>query len=542
MKQLGGTLRNGRSSWRRAAIWLVAATAGLMILYRGADLYAESYIRKQLDRAAASVCATVYADPGPSIGVDLLDRRVTITGLTFLQNAPCSGGSMNVVGHLDTLDIRGISIAGLLFRHRLSVNVLQVTSSRVIVRMMPDSLRSVAGKEVGGEVPEPWSVAVGSFAIHLDSSAFITAEQDTVSTLGDGIRAHGRNFTSVPGSEDASMAQRVEQLVVTSDSVTAQLASGYGISLGHAALDQQRRTLDLGSVKAMPRAGSEAFSAGLQYETDVIEARMDTIAMSGFDLNASLSSGALSTSVVRLRNGAVVVLRDKTLPDGPSVEVPLLGELIRRFPDGAGVDTILVHGLDVLYREQADAARGYAEVPFGQIEATISGVRNIQGNSSAFVIDARCNAFTDVPVSMTLRMMVQDTTDRFELNAAIGTMPFASLNKVTGPLMDIRSPEGVIDTVIMHMDADVDHANGLVQLAYHDLKLSSGGRKRKETMNQLETLLLNTLVKKDNRNSGGPRQGYFSFDRRRDRAIFNYMWSGLREGTKEILLPKALTQ
>jgi hypothetical protein len=61
-------------------------------------------------------------------------------------------------------------------------------------------------------------------------------------------------------------------------------------------------------------------------------------------------------------------------------------------------------------------------------------------------------------------------------------------------------------------------------------------------MHQVESLLLNTLVKKDNRNSGGPRQGYFMFDRRRDRAIFNYMWSGLREGTKEILLPKAFTR
>jgi hypothetical protein len=495
-----------------------------------------------LDQAAASMCATVDAHPGPTIGVHLLGRRMTITGLTFLPNGPCTGGSMYVEGHLDTLDIRRISIAGLLFDHQLSANFLQARSAEINVRMMPDSLRTVAGKEVGEEAPGPWSVAIGSFAIHLGPVSFITAQQDTIRTLGKGIQARGVSYSSIANSAGSAAVQSVEELIVTSDSLTASMASGYEFSLAHAVLDQQRRTMLLAGMKASPRGGLKAFSASLRSETDVIEARVDTVAMHGFDLNASMSGGAPSISLVQVRSGAVVVLRDKTLPDGASEDVPLLGELIRRLPAGAGVDTILVRGLDVLYREQVDASRGYAEVPFGQIEAMITGVRNIQRDSAACVIEARCKAFADVPVSMTLRMMVQDTTDRFELDAAIGSMPFASLNKVTGPLLDIRSPEGVIDTVIMHMDADTYHAKGLVQLAYHDLKLSSGGRKRKEAMNQLETLLLNTLVKKDNRNSSGPRQGYFMFDRRRDRAIFNYMWSGLREGTKEILLPKAFTR
>ena len=101
---------------------------------------------------------------------------------------------------------------------------------------------------------------------------------------------------------------------------------------------------------------------------------------------------------------------------------------------------------------------------------------------------------------------------------------------------------GRIDSVLLHMEADNRRAHGLVELAYHDLDLSTGGRKRKETRNRISTLILNTLVKKNNRNSGGPRKGFFAFDRRRDRGVFNYMWSGLREGTKEILLPKSFTR
>jgi hypothetical protein len=59
----------------------------------------------------------------------------------------------------------------------------------------------------------------------------------------------------------------------------------------------------------------------------------------------------------------------------------------------------------------------------------------------------------------------------------------------------------------------------------------------------LETLLLNALVRNDHLDGQGvPREGAFSFPRRQDRGVFNYMWSGLREGTKAILLPSALNK
>ena len=108
--------------------------------------------------------------------------------------------------------------------------------------------------------------------------------------------------------------------------------------------------------------------------------------------------------------------------------------------------------------------------------------------------------------------------------------------------MDVRSTSGRIDTVMMHMDADKQRAKGRVRMAYHDLKLASGGKKRKEPLNMMKTVALNTLVQNDNLDKGGPRPGQFAFERRQDRAVFNYMWSGLREGTKAILLPEVLTR
>ena len=81
----------------------------------------------------------------------------------------------------------------------------------------------------------------------------------------------------------------------------------------------------------------------------------------------------------------------------------------------------------------------------------------------------------------------------------------------------------------------------MVRMNHRGLKLASGGRKSGETGNQIESALLNALVRKTSRNKiGNARDGRFAFERRRDRAIFNYLWSGLREGVKAELLPEAL--
>lgn len=533
--------RNDRSSWRRTVIWSGSIVISFIVLHWSSSVLAGNLIRDRLERFAKQGCSIIQEHPSPVISIEWFERRVLITGLNFVPNDACHAASMNFSGAVDTVELRGISLTGLFFRRQVVVEDFRLATTGLIMRGLDGSTEQDLSAE-HSNVDEPWSMEIGNLHVHLRSTTYITSTGDTMTSRGKGIRAVGQEYVSGAHWQGRAAFHRVKNVELFADSLKARMIGGYDLSIDHSAMDQRLGTMVLGGVRISPRGGLETYSAALRHETDVVEAHVDTLAMDGFDLNRTLAHGGVSATFVHLVSGRVVILRDKTLPDGPSEEVPLLAEVIRRLPVGVGADTIQVDALDVLYRERADHSRGYAEVPFDRIHATITGARNDRQDSIAFIIEAQCNAFTDVPVSMELRSWVQDTTDRFELDAVIGSMPFASLNKVTGPLLDIRAVDGRIDSVLLHMEADNRRAHGLVELAYHDLDLSTGGRKRKETRNRISTLILNTLVKKDNRNSGGPRKGFFAFDRRRDRGVFNYMWSGLREGTKEILLPKSFTR
>jgi hypothetical protein len=275
----------------------------------------------------------------------------------------------------------------------------------------------------------------------------------------------------------------------------------------------------------------------------VIQARLDTLHIAGFDMNTAFAENVWSMRSVRLATGAVTVLRDKVVADGNDPVKPLLSRLIRSFPMGSGADSITVDGLDVQYHERVDRQRGYAVIPITRIHAIITGARRSVIDTSAMVVRARAVAFNTASVSLILRAVIADTTDRFELDAGIGPMPFATVNAATGPLVDIQAIDGRIDSVIYRMTADDRRASGVVRMSHRGLKVASGGRKSEQVGNQMESALLNALVRNNSRNKNGDaHDGRFAFERRRDRAIFNYLWSGLREGVKAELLPEALTK
>ena len=84
---------------------------------------------------------------------------------------------------------------------------------------------------------------------------------------------------------------------------------------------------------------------------------------------------------------------------------------------------------------------------------------------------------------------------------------------------------------------------GTVAMVYDGIKLSGGGMEKDRTLGKLFSVAINALVRNNSSGAQGKeRVGTFAFERQRDRSIFNYLWSGLREGSKSMLLPKVMTK
>lgn len=504
-----------------AALWVLGA-------------WAEKRIHRELATAASNVCASIDQVDSPLVSVSIFSRRVSITGLRLLPAIPCANAPVALHGMVDTLVVTGISFSDLLFGHTLAAEGMLVRTTGLSL-----TLRSDTGQVVS-DTRSPRAATNVEFAAHdirLASTVLVTLAEDTLRAGARLIETSGKGLY-LRIAPDSSSITRCEQLHLLVDSLYASSSTGYEGSLARCVIDQEKGSFDVLQLDICPSESLEELGASLRYEGDVFAARLDTLHAEGMDVQRLLAEGVPSLRKVRFASADVTVLRDKTVQDEPWKFKPLLARLIRNFPPGSGADTITIAGLDVRYRERVDMGRGFALIPLSGIRGTVTGARNTPGDTSALNINARCIAFNETHVSLNLRTHVQDTTDRFDARASLGRLRFLELNPVTGPLVDIRATDGVMDSLIFRMTGYDHRATGLIRMNYAGLKVESGGRQRKETLERIKTALLNTMVRNEvGEGNTTYREGQFAFDRRRDRAIFNYLWSGLREGVKVVILP-----
>jgi hypothetical protein len=152
-------------------------------------------------------------------------------------------------------------------------------------------------------------------------------------------------------------------------------------------------------------------------------------------------------------------------------------------------------------------------------------------------------AFERALVDFRFATRIRDTTDRFAVEAHIGRMPFRTLNSAFGPLLEVQAIEGVVDTIVLWMDADDRAARGRVRLAYRDLRVVNGAVPTKSALTKPLSLIMNVLIPNEKELGDiASTDERFAFPRGREHSIFNYLWLGLREGAKKVLLPKPLAK
>ena len=94
--------------------------------------------------------------------------------------------------------------------------------------------------------------------------------------------------------------------------------------------------------------------------------------------------------------------------------------------------------------------------------------------------------------------------------------------------------------MILRMNGRDRQANARCWMRYDGLKLDRRMDKNR-ALDPVFNGLLNAVVKRG-RTGEKDGQGWqsYAWDRRRDRALFNYLWAGVREGAKTSMLPKAV--
>lgn len=519
-------------NWKRIGAWLSTLVLIALFVIFAVPWYAQH-------RVKAFIEPYVSNPQHVEVYVDL------IAGYLLVKNADIQVAAIpgkrirKITGHLDSLAITGLSIYRFLFKRSVDVDEVRIRTSEL--NIVVDQADTLVGNEVPERKKKERIFSIDSFIISSTSLSCDLYGSDTSHFSLDSLVVKASEFTlNAPG------ADRYPHFLNSSIGLSGfrmNGSSGYALHVARMRIDENAANVQVQEVAFGPTMELQKFATTLDHERDAFEMKFGRISILGFDLEQMYATKAIHASALSVTDADVIVMRDKTLRDGPQPYRPLLGKLIRKLPPGSGVDSVVLSNWSATYHERADRDRGFGVIPFTALNAICTGVVNNSGANVPMVVDAESNVFDSTPVTMHLTTDLQDSTDHFVVDGVMGQLYFPVVNKASAPLADVKATAGVLQSLIFHMEADDRKAHGTVEMRYDGIKLTGGRIEKDRTVSELLSVVINALVRNDSKGAKGKdRVGTFEIERRRNRAIFNYLWTGLKEGSKGMLLPKPLTK
>jgi hypothetical protein len=288
-----------------------------------------------------------------------------------------------------------------------------------------------------------------------------------------------------------------------------------------------------------PRYGKKEFQKHLKHQSDRIVAKIDSIKISGFDLNAMINENALMANNVKFSGTDVEAFRDRAVPFDHSRRPAMPVRLLRELPIDVWVSTVSLDNINITYFELPEESVKPGEVKFTRLQALTKNVTNIPDSlarDSMLVIDAKALLYGDTKISAIFRYNLQDIHGGFSIDGKLAPMEFTKVNAAVKPLSGMEILEGKHESSRIIFTGNDIKATGTLHMRYSGLKVEMEPNRSKLRRAITSWTSRQLVYHSDNPNNGNERTGQIEFERLTDRFVFNFWWKCYFSGIKDITL------
>lgn len=530
---------------RRAIRWAVLLTGGWLLL----SLVVDRVVRHRLERAAQQAAGGSYTVRLGQVRAHLLRGSVEVrdASLHFDSLALDSllrgsrAGLLRV--HADRIALQGLSYWRLLRHGTVAMRAIDIQAPTIDHFMPPP--HAAADSTTADTASEAMPL------ITVDTLRIIAARGGTNDLSGQRTSARVDELDILSGGITVvprpmgGFVFRARSTTLAARGLAAAFPPLYDLRIASLDLVHPAGLARVTGATFRPRVDPQDYGRVVEFETDLFEATMDTLLLSGLDIQRFLVMQDLFMRRAELRSPVLSIHRDKTMPDGPFLGRRLPPAGLRHIPRALRIDSIIIGNGHVDYHERDTLGTDYGRVSFTALEAVLTGADNTpQGiEEGELQLTATARMHDQGRVAVRYAAPLRPGTSRFTLHAHVHGLPFRVFNHMTDSLLLLKVRDGRIDELVMHMQGDDDQATGTVDLTYADLRLELRSRDPRQPRNWIMDRALDLLVRRTNlRTMDNYRQGTFTVVRRKDRSIFNYAWRGLRAGTLDTMVPGILSR
>jgi hypothetical protein len=143
-------------------------------------------------------------------------------------------------------------------------------------------------------------------------------------------------------------------------------------------------------------------------------------------------------------------------------------------------------------------------------------------------------------INAQLRFHLNRQDEYFSAKGKLAKMDGTALNEMFKSLLMAEIKEWDVQSAEFEFTATDDISNGTLDLAYENLKIEVLKLKKPEKKAAFYTWLAGGVVKKNNLPDNSKyKTGIIRFERRKDKAIVNFLWNSVKTGIISTLAPIA---
>ncbi|MCM4158337.1 hypothetical protein FHG64_12200 [Antarcticibacterium flavum] len=324
-----------------------------------------------------------------------------------------------------------------------------------------------------------------------------------------------------------------EELRLEADSLFYDLNSEHSLGIKNILLDDGQLRLE--DLNIRPKYSKADHDRAIPYEKDRASVSINSVIFKQPEWEHKNDSLYISSPGVEISGADAQIYRNKLLPDDPRVK-PMYSEMIRELGIKVKLDSVNIRESNIVYEERTREENPAGAINFGNVEATIKNIVNVNMDSDDFPltsIEARANFMGQSRVTLNWEFDIRNLQDEFQINGSFAGIDAEEINPFMRPVMNVET-EGHIESLFYNFYGNRHEASGDMKLSYRDFKISllkDGEKEEKSFLSGLVNLILkNDVVNED------VSQEDINVERDKTKSVWNFFWLLIREGSIKTFL------
>jgi hypothetical protein len=312
------------------------------------------------------------------------------------------------------------------------------------------------------------------------------------------------------------------------------------ISAARARADFIDSTLHLAAAEHEPAIPEAEWVRRVRVRRDRIHFTLDSLHARGVAYRAFLASGAIGVRALELHGSRLDVLTDRRIPKGAPRRHRTPQQVAGQTRSPLRLDTVLVSGGAILYRERKPKTERPGVVSFEGVRATIRDL-DLPSTGEPLRIEASARLMGEGPLAARLSVPLDGSDFRYELSGRLGKMPAEAFNRFLSLNEAFEIDGGRVEEIDIRQTMRAGRARTTITPRYRELSVEptgeGGGLIGSVTRGAREFLAQAFVVRSSNPAEEGDEPRVARTVRRYDPTNTwpQFLWFSVRDGLMEVI-------